>query len=272
MIFIEERIHQIILTFVLCLFFQQSRAQTNESNTNLKNLVGREVALDSIDAFVETQMQVLKVPGISLAIINKGEVVYHTVKGYADIENKIEVTNKTIFEGASLSKPLFAYFVMGFVEEGGLDLDKPLYEYLPYDDIANDNRYKKITARMVLSHTTGFPNWRSDYEGNKLFLKFEPGTAFNYSGEGYQYLAKVLAHILDTDDSGLETIYQERIALPLDLKYTKYIQDQQNLENKAKGYKEKEKVEEDDDPSVQSVIPSCRWGWSSGSTICVSKS
>ncbi len=250
MIFIEERIHQIILTFVLCLFFQQSRAQTNESNTNLKNLVGREVALDSIDAFVETQMQVLKVPGISLAIINKGEVVYHTVKGYADIENKIEVTNKTIFEGASLSKPLFAYFVMGFVEEGGLDLDKPLYEYLPYDDIANDNRYKKITARMVLSHTTGFPNWRSDYEGNKLFLKFEPGTAFNYSGEGYQYLAKVLAHILDTDDSGLETIYQERIALPLDLKYTKYIQDQQNLENKAKGYKEKEKVEEDDDPKV----------------------
>ncbi len=249
MIFIKRNIYLIILIFVFNLFYQQGRAQTSNKNDDLKNLVGREVKIDSLEAFLEARMLALKVPGISLAIINDGEVVYHTTKGYADIEDKKKITNKTIFEGASLSKPLFAYFVMGFVEEGRLDLDKPLYKYLPYEDIANDEQYKKITGRMVLAHTTGFPNWRSDHKENKLFIKFEPGTAFNYSGEGYQYLTKVLKHILDTDDSGLEEIYQERIAIPLDLKYTKYIQDGYNLENKATGYKGKERVKEGDDPS-----------------------
>ncbi|WP_337251790.1 serine hydrolase domain-containing protein [Maribacter halichondriae] len=166
------------------------------------------------------------------------------------LKQKKKVTAQTIFEGASLSKPLFAYFVMGFVEEGKLDLDKPLIEYLAYEDIAYDDRYKKITARMVLSHTTGFPNWRSDFEDKKLFIKFEPGSSFEYSGEGYQYLAKVLAHILKTDDAGLEAIFQERIARPLKLHVTKYLQDKRNMKHKAKGYVEGVAVEEDDDPSI----------------------
>lgn len=192
-------------------------------------------------------MEILEVPGVSLALINDGEVVYHFTKGYADIENNKKVTEMSIFEGASLSKPMFAYLIMGFVEEGKLDLDKPLYKYLPYKDIANDERYKKITARMVLTHTTGFPNWRDDHEEGKLFISFEPGSAFQYSGEGYQYLAEVLAHILETDDAGLEEVYQDRVARPLNLKYTKYLQDSKNIKNKAHGYIDGKAVAEDDE-------------------------
>ena len=222
----------------------------NFAQTQIVNPMGKEVSTDSIEVFLESQMKALDVPGVSLVIINEGEVVYHLVEGYADIDEKERVTKRTIFEGASLSKPLFAYFVMGFVEEGKLDLDRPLHEYLPYEDIAYDERYKKITARMVLAHTSGFPNWRSDHEGGKLFISFEPGSAFQYSGEGYQYLANVLAHILETDDAGLEKVYQERVARPLNMKYTKYLQGSYNMQNKAQGYKDGKAVGEDDDPKI----------------------
>ncbi len=216
----------------------------------IKNLKGQEVKVEDLESFLEAQMRLLEVPGVSLAIINDGKVVYHTVKGYAEIKNKKEVTNNTIFEGASLSKPVFAYLVMKLVEEGKLALDKPLHLYLPYEDIAYDERYKKITARMVLSHTTGFPNWRPDNGKGKLVIQFEPGTSFGYSGEGYQYLAKVVAHLLHTDDAGLEAFYQEVVAKPLQLKYTKYLQDEHNKKNKAVGYEGTIPLKGEDDPTV----------------------
>lgn len=108
-------------------------------------------------------MESLNMPALSIAIINDGKVVYHRVKGYANKEKKILADSNSIFEGASISKSVFGFFVMTFVEDGILDLDKPLYEYLPNPDIENDERYKKINARMVLSHRSGFPNWRYDY-------------------------------------------------------------------------------------------------------------
>ncbi|MFH6602811.1 serine hydrolase domain-containing protein [Maribacter algicola] len=250
MLLITRKTILIIVFISICISCKTTKGQVVKQSRTLVNLAGKEISTDSLDIFLLSQMKALDVPGVSVAIINHGKIVYHTVKGYSDIETKKKVTENTIFEGASLSKPLFAYFIMGFVEEGKLDLDKPLFEYLPYEDIADDMRYKKITARMVLSHTTGFPNWRSDFEEGKLFIKFEPGSAFEYSGEGYQYLAKVLMHILKTDDAGLEAIYQERIARPLKMDITKYLQDKKNMKNKAKGYFEGVAVEEDDDPFI----------------------
>jgi len=250
MIVFTRMIFPFVLSGLTYLISSQVHAQDLSQTKIIKNLVGEEISTDSIKAFLTSQMSVSNVPGMSLAIINDGKVVYHLVKGYADVENQKKVTNKTIFEGASLSKPLFAYFIMGFVEEGKLDLDKPLFDYLPYDDIAYDERYKMITARMVLSHTAGFPNWRSDTLESKLTIEFEPGTNFSYSGEGYQYLAKVLQQILDTDDNGLEVIFQKRVAQPLNLKYTKFLQDAHNLTYKSKGYKNGEIVKGNDDPTV----------------------
>lgn len=237
-----------ILFTVLILCPQRSNGQVIKNHAVFKNLIGNSVHTDSLNGYLEAQMKVHNVPGISLAIINNGKVVFHTVKGYSDLKKKKKVSPKSIFEGASLSKPLFAHFVMSFVEEGLLDLDRPLYRYMPYTDISRDDRYKKITARMVLSHTTGFPNWRSDYKENTLFIQFEPGTKFSYSGEGYQYLAKVLAHLLHTDDCGLEVEYQKRIANPLLLKNTKFVQDSSTLINKVKGYKNLKNIQGNDDP------------------------
>ena len=213
-----------------------------ETVSTVLNLNNQEVNIDSINGFVEMKMDEMQIPGVSYAIINDAKLVYHSVRGYADKEEKKAVTNETIFEGASLSKPVFAYLTMFLVEDGLLDLDKPLYKYLEYPDIAYDDRYKEITARMVLAHNSGFPNWRTDYEDNKLFLQFDPGTNFNYSGEGYQYLAKVLEKLLMIEYRGLESYYQEKVAKPLQMNVTKFIQDESNLGNKAEPYKEGGKI------------------------------
>ena len=92
-----------------------------------------------------------------------------------------------------MTKPVFAYAVLKLVEGGKLDLDTPLSKYLPQPYIENDERLNLITARRVLSHTTGFPNWRPG--GQLLKIHFTPGDRFSYSGEGFVYLQKVVEHL-----------------------------------------------------------------------------
>lgn len=139
-------------------------------------------------------MQAGEVPGLSLALIRDGQVVWHHGFGVTNAKTKVPVTDNTVFEAASLSKPVFAYAVLKLVDSGKFDLDKPLQEYLPGDyDVGPDARMKQITARRVLTHTTGFPNWRP--RGSALKIHFTPGEKFSYSGEGFVYLSKVIEHI-----------------------------------------------------------------------------
>lgn len=224
----------------LSVFFLLTFSLTScHSNKKIKNLSGYDITTDSINTFLKSKMDSLNIPGLSIAVINDSKIVYNQTFGFANLEKKLPVTNKTIFEGASMSKSVFAFFTMKFVEEGKLDLDKPLYEYLPYQDIAYDDRYKKITARMVLSHRSGFPNWRENEEDKKLKIKFEPDTDYEYSGEGYQYLAMVLKEIENTDWKGLETIFQEKIAKPLKMEHTVFIPTSYIKKHKAEPYNNK---------------------------------
>lgn len=93
---------------------------------------------------------------------------------------------------ASLTKPVFATMVMQLVDEHVIELDKPVYEYLPkplpeypaYKDLADDRRFKQITMRILLDHTSGFPNWRWLMDDKKLRIYFMPGSKFAYSWEG----------------------------------------------------------------------------------------
>ena len=115
-----------------------------------------------------------------------------------NVDTRAVLDEQSIFEAASLSKPVFAYFVMKLVDKGQLNLDTPLYKYMPYPDIEKDERYKFITARMVLTHQTGLPNWRyfdladssMHIKRGDLYLKFTPGTNFSYSGEAYRLSGK----------------------------------------------------------------------------------
>jgi CubicO group peptidase (beta-lactamase class C family) len=102
------------------------------------------------------------------------------------------VEDDTMFAAASLTKPVFAAGVMALVDGGALELDRPLSTYVPEPYLADDLRAASITARMVLSHTTGFPNWRD----GSLYLRWTPGTRWGYSGEGFSYLQQVVERLV----------------------------------------------------------------------------
>lgn len=170
-----------------------------------------------VDRFITAYQKYYQIPGVSLALIKDGQVVYHKTYGVRNTFTGEKVDSNTLFEAASITKPVFAFAVQRLAERGIIDLDKPLYLYLPYADIAYDERYKLMTARHVLTHRTGFPNWRSMNKDNKLNLLFAPGTSFNYSGEGFEYLKMVVEKITGKK---VEQVLQEEVVEPIGLYHT----------------------------------------------------
>ncbi len=168
-----------------------------------------------LDKFIKTYQDYYDIPGISLAVIKDGKVVYHKTYGVKNTYTQEPVDENTLFEAASLTKPVFAFAVCRLAEKGIIYLDKPLYQYLPFKEIAYDERYKLITARHVLCHQTGFPNWRYENPDGKMDIKFTPGTGFGYSGEGYEYLKRIVAHITK---KVIDEVLKEEVLNPLGLK------------------------------------------------------
>lgn len=199
-----------IRAFQICLFLGISfslRAQATLSASR-------------VDQFIIQLMDSARVPGLSIALIRDNKLRYSQGYGPTKADSTQRVTPETVFDAASLSKPVFAYAVLQLVDEGRLDLDKPLYEYGPYPDIDSDERYKKITARMVLSHRTGFPNWRKNRQSGQLSLLFTPGERFSYSGEGFVYLQKVVEKITGRP---LNELMTERVFKPLRMTRSSYV-------------------------------------------------
>ena len=167
-----------------------------------------------LDNFVKAYQEYYIIPGVSLALIKDGKVIYHKTYGVKNAYTKEPVDDKTLFEAASITKTVFAFAVNRLAEKGIIDLDKPLYQYLPFEEIAYDDRYKLMTARHVLSHQTGLPNWAYMEPDGKLKLKFTPGTGYGYSGEGVEYLKRVVVKITGKD---IESILNEEVIKPLGL-------------------------------------------------------
>jgi len=196
--------------------------------TNLRLVDGRSVPTAELQAFIDQTMQKANVTGLSCAVINDGRVVYRKAFGDRDKSTGARNDEETIFAAASFSKPVFAYLVMLLAEEGVVNLDKPLYEYLArplyeypaYADLKSDERYKLITARMVLSHSTGFPNLRFLEPDGRLKFLFSPGERHSYSGEGINLPQMAIEEVTGKD---LETLAQERIFYPLGMTHSSYV-------------------------------------------------
>jgi CubicO group peptidase (beta-lactamase class C family) len=152
-----------------------------------------------LEATVSELLAEHETPGAALGLVDSGghTIVTAGTRG----ADRGPVEQDTIFAAASLTKPVFALGVMTLVDDGALELDRPLLEYLPEPYLAGDDRASSITARMVLSHTTGFPNWREGSNdrvhptGGVLRLRWSPGTRWGYSGEGFTYLQKVVEQL-----------------------------------------------------------------------------
>jgi CubicO group peptidase (beta-lactamase class C family) len=138
-------------------------------------------------------LELAEVPGLALGIVQGGRL-WSRGFGRATETPRTEVSAETVFEGVSLGKPLFAYAVLRLVDAGRIDLDRPLYDYFPIPEAAHP-LMRKVTARHVLSHTTGLANWRT--QPGPLVPATEPGTEFSYSGDAYFYLQRVVEVLTD---------------------------------------------------------------------------
>lgn len=161
-----------------------------------------------------------KVPALGLGVIKNGKL--QQVRVWGELSKGNTAPYNTIFNVASLTKPVTALVALKLVSQKKWGLDEPLYPYWTDPQIAGDPRHKKLTTRIVLSHQTGFPNWRWMNEDKKLSFQFEPGTKYQYSGEGFEYLRKALEKKFH---KSIQQLADELIFQPLNMKDTRYIWD-----------------------------------------------
>lgn len=215
-------------TFLLVVTLVITAIVNDASAGTLELLEGSTVSFEQFEESVAAIMERAGVSGLSVAIINGSQVVYVNGFGVKSRETGEPVNDETIFAAASFSKTVFAYLIMLLAEDGVIDLDQPLYEYLDkplpeyprYAELDGDNRYKKLTARIVLCHTTGFPNWRIFTPDGKLVIEWTPGERFGYSGEGIDLLQMVVEEVTGR---GLEELVRQRVFDPLGMTRTSYV-------------------------------------------------
>ncbi|MPS72705.1 MAG: DUF4440 domain-containing protein [Chryseobacterium sp.] len=177
-----------------------------------------EAKLDGTDNSIEQLLKDNHIPTLGLGVIEDGKLKQINVYGTQD--GKTPAAYNSLFNVASLTKPVTAMMVLRLVSLGKWNLDEPLYKYWTDPDIAKDVRHKKLTTRLILSHQTGFPNWRWMNKDNKLTFEFEPGTKYQYSGEGFEYLRKAIENKFH---KSLEELGKELIFQPLGMSDTSYI-------------------------------------------------
>ncbi|UOQ76665.1 beta-lactamase family protein [Hymenobacter sp. 5516J-16] len=177
------------------------------------------------------------VTGIQLIYSKKGETTQYSL-GLRQAGTTQAIDANTIFQAASLGKVVLAYTALRLHDQGRLDLDKSLLSYYPYPRLQNEPRAQKITARMVLGHTTGLPNWAGyplaeSWKTSALHLQFAPDSCWSYSGEGYVFLQKTLEHLTG---KSLEQLAQQEVFGLLKMQNSSFIWQSRFDQNAAFGH------------------------------------
>ena len=200
----------------------------------------------AIDAQATRLMQREGVQGMALAVIENGRVAYVAAYGYRNAARKLPLTTTTVMYGASLTKTAFTYMLLQLVDEGRLSLDASVADLLPqplpkynsddynYTALAGDERWRKLTPRILLSHTSGFANFRWLEPDQRLRFHSTPGTRYGYSGEGFYILQLILEQGLGLD-VGKEM--QTRVFARFNMTHTSMTWRADFADNLADGYK-----------------------------------
>jgi len=182
------------------------------------------------DAGLPQLMNEALVPGASLAIIRGGRIAEVVSCGVRHSRSPLSVDENTVFDAASLSKPIFAQVVLQLVDQGQLTLDTLLVDQLA-GYIANDPRASSISVAHALSHSSGLPNWRS--LEHPLRTYFSPGERFSYSGEGFLYLQRVVEAVTGEP---LEGLAQKLVFEPLGMTRSSFVWERRFEANRAYGH------------------------------------
>jgi CubicO group peptidase (beta-lactamase class C family) len=186
------------------------------------------------EAGIPQWLQETKMPAVSIAIVRDGQLAWRRAFGVKDMGTNEPVDVDSVFAACSDTKPVFAYGVVKLSEKGVLNLDTPLTKYTSRRIVA-DPRVELITARHVLTHTSGFPNWR---QGPELAIQFAPGSQYQYSGEGFSYLQSVVEEITG---QSFEDFMRDNILVPLGMTSSRVSWDTDYAKRMAKPHDEKGK-------------------------------
>jgi len=210
---------------VLSFSFLFCSTQREKSVKPLKTDIDARLLITELERNLPELMHQAMIPGLSIAVVRDSSILWQQGFGVKNVDNQELVTAQTVFEAASLSKPVFAYAVLKMVERGELVLDQPLVNYVSESYLQEkflgeeitDTRFRKITTHRVLTHTAGFPNWRGR---QALTIQFEPGEKFSYSGEGFGLLQRVVEKITGLS---LNEFMQREVFTPLEMRNSSYV-------------------------------------------------
>lgn len=169
-----------------------------------------------------------QIPAVGIGYIENG--IIKSVSVFGELEEGVSAPKNTIWNVASLTKPIISLLTLKLINNGDWNLDDPIYKYWVDPDVKNDDRHKTLTTRHILSHQTGFSNWRwSDEESQKLQFNFDPGTQYQYSGEGFEYLKKAIENKFELS---IEKLVDSLIFKPLTMMDTRFCWDQKMDESR----------------------------------------
>ena len=182
-------------------------------------------------------MQTANVPGMQLVYTHGNQTKAYAL-GERTAGQPAAVNAATTFEAASLGKAVLAYVALRLLDRGVFDLDTPLLTYYQYPRLLGAANAEKITARMVLGHTTGLPNWAiypssPKWPASPLRLKYAPDSCWHYSGEGYVFLQKTLEHLTGKP---FETLAREEVFGPLRMTHSSFVWQEGLAANTASGH------------------------------------
>lgn len=176
-------------------------------------------AQDTMEDVLEALLQQENVPGAQILHVKDGKTTSYNL-GEKKYNSGDKVTSQTLFQAASMTKVVAAYAMLRLLDQGVFELDVPLSEYWTYDRLEDDPYVDEITARMVLNHTTGLPNWARN---KPLKVGFKPGTDYRYSGEAFFYLQQVVEHLTG---KSFEEIVKEEVFIPFDMEVSSLLYDE----------------------------------------------
>ena len=182
-------------------------------------------------------MQKANVPGMQLVYTRNGKEQAYAL-GQRTAGQPAAVEASTTFEAASLGKAVLAYTALRLLDQGVFSLDQPLLSYYAYPRLQGAPNADKVTARMVLGHTTGLPNWGTnplspEWATAPLRLKYAPDSCWNYSGEGYVLLQKTLEHLTG---KSFEALAQVEVFAPLRMTHSSFVWSEPMAANVASGH------------------------------------
>jgi CubicO group peptidase (beta-lactamase class C family) len=198
---------------------------------------------DRIDDYVKTQMDLQKIPGMSIAVMRNGEIVKAKGYGLANVELNVQAKPETVYQSGSMGKQFTATAVMMLVEEGKLALDAKISKYLP----DSPESWSNITVRNLLTHTAGMTDYPKDFDFRRDYteaellkkaqaipLAFAPGEKWSYSNLGYVTLGILISKV---SGKFYGDFLQERIFKPLGMNATRIINESDIIPNRASGYR-----------------------------------